>query len=305
MNGDELNDMERNMVIQYVKTQDAQMTVTLEKDALGDGGPDDPVFPVGIPNEKLSVYPNGVFVFDYSIRAIEPFVDKNVRVQFYYNHLGLHFVSRLQRTQQGYAVIIPLKLRRIGEVRSWSRDDFTAVISYSVNGRQAVELPCLPDKEFNLFEKPSWKSVEPYMQSAVQQYYERFAYDLSPKEGDDISYLISACRYITRPQETEAVEGTAKPYDIIYLDSDRILLGTRGGGEASPLRISSAYRIGLEFGVFANDFFKRVIRADITVSDIYSGKEGQRCFSCQFSEMKAEDERFLYEKFSGQKLTGR
>lgn len=304
MSGDELNEMERNMVIQYVKAQDAQMTVTLEKGVSKDGAVGDPVFPVGIPNEKLSVYPNGVFVFDYSIRAMEPFVDKNVRVQFYYNHLGLHFVSRLQRTQQGYAVIVPLKLRRIGEVRSWSRDDFTAVISYSVNGRQAVELPCLPDKEFDLFSKPSWNSVEPYMQSAVQQYYERFSYDLSPREGEDISFLISVCRYIARPQETEAVEGTAKPYDIIFLDTSRIILGTRGG-EASPLKVSSAYRIVLEFGVFANDFFKRVIRADITVSDIYSGKDGQRCFSCSFSGMKAEDERFLYEKFSGQKLTGK
>ena len=185
MNSDELNEMERNMVIQYVKTQDAQMTVILEKDAFKEDGQEGPVFPVGIPNEKLSVYPNGVFVFDYSVRAMEPFVDKNVRVQFYYNHLGLHFVSRLQRTQQGYAVIVPLKLRRIGEVRSWSRDDFSAIISYTVKGRQTVSLPCQPDKGFDLFTKPSWNSVEPYMQSAVQQYYERFAYDLSPRKGEE------------------------------------------------------------------------------------------------------------------------
>ncbi len=298
----ELNEMERNMVLQYVKTQDAQMTVCLEQGAFGDG--DALVFPIGIPNEKLSVYPNGVFVFDYSIRAIEDFVDRNVRVQFYYNHLGLHFVSRLQRTQQGYAVIVPLKLHRIGEVRTYSKDDFKAVVSYTVKGRQAVELPCLPDRDFDLFAKPTWKSVESYMQSAVQQYYERFSYDLGAKDGQDISYLISVCRYITRPQETEAVEGTVKPYDIIYLDSERVILGTRSG-EASPLKISSSYRMEFEFGIFASDFFKRNIKADITVSDIYSGKDGQRCFSCAFSDMKAEDVRFIYEKFSGQKFSGR
>ncbi|MBQ9538218.1 MAG: hypothetical protein IJU95_03020 [Treponema sp.] len=298
----ELNEMERNMVLQYVKSQDPQMTVALEQGSVDSG--DSPVFPIGIPGAKLSVFPNGAFVFDYSIRALEPFVDKKVRVQFYYNHLGLHFTSLLQRTQQGYAVVVPLKLHRIGEVKSYSKDDFRAVVSYTVNGRQAVELPCVPDKEFDLFSRPSWKSVESYMHSAVQQYYERFAYDLSPREGEDISYLISVCRYITRPQETESVEGTAKPYDIIYIDTSRIILGSRGG-EASLLKISSAYRIVFEFGVFANDFFKRVIRIDISVSDIYSGKDGQKCFVCIFSGMKAEDERFLYEKFSGQRMGGK
>ena len=116
--------------------------------------------------------------------------------------------------------------------------------------------------------------------------------------------MISVCRYITRPQETEAVEGTAKPYDIIYIDTSRVILGSRRG-ESSPLKLSSNYGIQMEFGVFATDFFKRVIKASVTVGDIFSGKNGQKCFSCSFNGMKAEDERFLYEKFSGQKLTGR
>ncbi len=299
--GNELNAMERNMVLQYVKTQDAQMTLALEQAPFQkDGGPSDLVFPVGIPNEKLSVFPNGVFVFDYSIRAIEAFVDKNVRVQFYYNHLGLQFVSRLQKTQQGYAVVVPLQLKRIGEIRSYSKDDFTGVISYIVKGQKSVELPCLPNREFDLFSKPNWKLVEPYLQSTVQQYYERFAYDLGASGNEDISYLISVCRYISRPQETEAVEGTAKPYDIIFIDSKKIILGSKDG-EASPLQLSSSYQMKLEFGVFATDFFKRNIRSDVTISDLYSGKFGQRCFVCNFSNMKEEDIRFLFEKFSGQK----
>lgn len=296
----ELNEMERNMVLQYVKTQDPQMTVALESGGTDDGA--GPSFPIGIPNEKLSVYPNGVFVFDYSIRAMEPLVEKNVRVQFYYNHVGLNFVSRVQRTQQGYAVIVPLKLQRIGEIRSYSRDDFKAVLYYAVKGQKSVELPCLPNREFDLFSRPSWKSVEPYVQSSVQQYYERFSYDLG-KRDEDVSYLISVCRYITKPQETEAVEGTAKPYDIIYIDTARIILGCRNG-DSSPLKLSSGYGIRLEFGVFATDFFKRIIRVDVSVSDIFSGKNGQKCFSCGFTGMKAEDERFLYEKFSGQKFSG-
>ncbi|MBP5157489.1 MAG: hypothetical protein ILP18_06435 [Treponema sp.] len=297
----ELNEMERNMVLQYVKSQDPQMTVALESGGSQDGT--GPSFPIGISCDKLSVYPNGVFVFDYSIRAIEPLVEKTVRVQFYYNHVGLNFVSRVQRTQQGYAVVVPLKLQRIGEIRSYSKDDFKAVLSYAVKGQKSVELPCLPDREFDLFSRPSWKSVEPYIQSSVQQYYERFSYDLG-KQDEDISYLISVCRYITRPQETEAVEGTAKPYDIIYIDTSRVILGSRRG-ESSPLKLSSNYGIQMEFGVFATDFFKRVIKASVTVGDIFSGKNGQKCFSCSFNGMKAEDERFLYEKFSGQKLTGR
>ena len=136
----ELNEMERNMILQYVKSQDPQMTVALESGGSQDGT--GPSFPIGIPCDKLSVYPNGVFVFDYSIRAIEPLVEKTVRVQFYYNHVGLNFVSRVQRTQQGYAVVVPLKLQRIGEIRSYSKDDFKAVLSYAVKGQKSVELPC-------------------------------------------------------------------------------------------------------------------------------------------------------------------
>ncbi len=302
--GDELNAMERNMVLQYVKTQDAQMTVALEQaDFQQEQGTGKSVFPVGIPDEQLSVFPNGVFVFDYAIRALEAFVDKNVRVQFYYNHIGLHFVSRLQRTQQGYAVIVPLKLMRIGEVRSYSRDDFSAVISYAVKGQKSVDLPCLPDRDFDLFSKPSWKSVEPYLQSAVQQYYERFAYDLGATGQEDLTFLIPVCRYISRPQETEAVEGRANPYDIIYIDHSRIIFGTKSG-ETSPLKVSAAYTVKLEFGIFATEFFKRTIRSGVTVSDLYAGKDGQRCFVCAFSGMKTEDTRFIYEKFSGKKFEG-
>lgn len=298
--GNELNAMEREMVLQYIKNQDAQITVNLETPPCEEIVCNEAIFPVGIPTEKLSVYPNGAFVFDYSVRAIEPFVDKNVRVQFYYNHLGMYFISKLVKTVEGYAVIVPPKLHKMGDVKSYSKDNFTATISYTVQGEKDMQVLCVPDKNYDLFSKPKWKNVESYLQSAMQQYYERFVYDLSPSETDDISYLISVCRYITKPVEIEPVEGTAKPFSIIYIDTNRIVLACTGE-PALPLKNSSEYKLNLQFEIFATDFFKRSIETNLEITDIYSGKNKQRCFVCKISNLQSEDERFIFEKFSGKK----
>ncbi len=298
---DELTAMERSVVLQNVKSQDAQLTVGLENKNYTSVGVQKAVFPVGIPDDRFQVWGNGIFTFDYGMRAIEEFVGKKVRVQFYYNHLGLYFVSYLTKTPQGYAVVVPPDVKRIPEPELISSCDFCAKVSYKSAGKEDVEINCRQDRNFNIFSKPEWGTIEPSLQSTIQKHYERFVYELNPDDSEDISYLIPVCRYLARPIDKERVEGTAKPFDILYMDPKKIILGCESE-KVSGLKLDAKYNFAISFAISTSEWIKRTVKTKIIASSVLAGDDFRRCFVCEFDDMKMEDMRYICEKFEVKKF---
>lgn len=294
----ELNSMERGIVLQHLHDNPVPITVSLERgESSAADVPAAALFPVVVPADKAEILDDGIMVLSKSIRTIKPFVNQQVRVQFYFQHLGLYFSSRLVKNPRGYALAVPAQLRKLEDVRAAGVFPFTAQISYNARGKQPVSIPCVPAEGYDLFAPPRWDSIAPSLQSVAQELFERYVYELNAVDSQGVTYLIQVCRYLTERSELHAVEGVARPLDIVYIDMQMIIVGSR---EQDPgLQLEADYGLILECRAGSSASFRRRIVLDCTVSDVYlHDAQKSRCYVCTFRNLKREDERFLSEYLS-------
>ncbi|HBG66878.1 MAG TPA: hypothetical protein DDW78_10455 [Treponema sp.] len=297
---DELNSMERGIVLQHLRDNPVPLTMSLERedeDASAAGIPPAALFPVLIPAGKAEVFDDGIVVLSKGIRSIKPFVNQQVRIQFYFQHLGLCFTAKLVKSQRGYALAVPSQLRKLSDSRAADDVPFSAQISYTVQGSH-VSLPCLPASGYDLLGRPGWDSIKPGVQSVAQELFERYVYELHAVDSESVTYLISVCRYLTEQPELHAVEGLARPLEIIYIDTSMLIVGSREQDQG--LQLEADYGLLLEFKTGSNASFRRKLSLGCTVSDVYLHEaQRSRCYVCALKELKREDERFLSEYLAG------
>lgn len=284
-----LNTIERSIVLDYMKENATPVTVTIhEKDSTQ-------VFPVVVNASDVYVAGEETLRMSNNVRNLLPMVGKSVKISFYYNHVGLYFINTLVENQYGYFIEVPQKLMRVAARKVVPKNAMTAVISYSAHGNKSVSIEAYPKKDYVLFSVPKWNSVEAALQSTAQDLFERFAYRIEIHENDDISFLISVSRYLCQRLLTVAVEGTAEPLDIIYIDTEKIVFGCMN--QLDSLKVGNEYKLCLKFPIGASPILRRTITVGIIVADTYENAEGDiQCFLCNFKGMKAEDFRFLQEK---------
>ncbi len=284
-----LNTIERSIVLDYMKETATPVTVTVhEKDSLQ-------VFPVVVNASDVYVAGEETLRLSNTVKNLSPFVGKHVRVSFYYNHVGLYFINTLVENQYGYFIDVPKKLMRVGKRKTTAKPALSAVISYAARGNKNISISAYPKKEYTLFAVPQWNSVEAALQSTAQDFFERFAYRMEIQENDDISFLISVSRYLCQRLLTVAVEGTAEPLDIIYVDTSKIVFGCMN--QLDSLKVGNEYKLRLVFPIGASPILKRTVQVCITVVDTYANAEGDiQCFLCHFKNMQVEDRRFLQEQ---------
>ncbi|MCR5764267.1 MAG: hypothetical protein K6G00_12880 [Treponema sp.] len=288
---DGLNTIERSIVLDYMKENAIPITVTVhEKDSAQ-------VFPIVINASDVYVAGEETLRMSNTVKNLTPFVGKSVKVSFYYNHVGLYFINRLVENPYGYFIDVPKQLLRVPSRKNVKKTSMKAVISYKARGNKNISLEAFPKREYVLFAAPKWNSVEAALQSTAQELFERFAYRMEIHENDDISFLISVSRYLCQRLLTVAVEGTAEPLDIIYIDSSKVVFGCMN--QIDSLKVGNEYLLSLQFPIGESPILKRTVHVEMTVAETYANAEGDiQCFLCQFNGMKREDLRFLQEKQS-------
>ena len=294
---DELDGIERDIILKEMQIRPMPITVHLGDTSAGT------MFPIGVGADKVKVSDEGVLLVSSAAKGLRPLVGRPIRVQFYYNHLGLFFISILGESAFGYSIEVPPRLYKVQREKKEKEDySFTASISYKAKGKEDISLSAFPHSAYNLLVKPSWQSIEPSLQSAAQVYYERYVFNLPIRPHDDISYLISICRYVSQQVTPPAVEGTIKPFDIIYIDETKIVLGCIE--QDALLQLDADYSLKLHFVLGQSALLKRMISIQMTITDMYtSGDRRVKCLVGSYSAIKQEDARFLHEKFCGTKFT--
>ena len=119
METSKLTGIERELVLQYLIDGNVPVTVTPidEDESDGDDEKVKPataaLFPIAIKAEQLKVLEQGIILLTNPPQNVRDFIDKKVRVEFYFNRLGLYFETKIKQIKAGLALVIPSSINRI------------------------------------------------------------------------------------------------------------------------------------------------------------------------------------------------
>ena len=110
MKNEKLTGIERELVLQYLIDGNVPVTVTpveSENDADTIHSVPSQIFPVVIKGENVKVSKSGEISLKNLPESAVSFKSKNVKVEFYFNRVGLFFITQVKSVKAGLALVIP------------------------------------------------------------------------------------------------------------------------------------------------------------------------------------------------------
>lgn len=299
-----LSGIERELVLQYLIDGNVPVTISTvspkkdeESDSFELRPMDSAVFPVALKAENVSVLKEGIILLKNPPKSVNSFIEKNIRVEFYFNRVGLFFETKMKLIKAGPAIVIPASIERMEDSECEEKYDFTAKLYFSEENN--ISFDCVPAKNFLLFSRPVWSSILLEKQVKAKKYLESFV-DIAKKNGKAGNgiQLVNICRYFVEDRAVlvQSVQGRVLPFDILFIDHNRIVLGYEKN-DSFDFTEGGEYQIQMSFVLRENHFINRTIKALLRVDVIYSDEEKKRFASdCSFCDLQYEDQRYLYER---------
>lgn len=296
-----LSGIERELVLQYLIDGNVPVTITPELEPSEDEIKplDSAVVPVAFKAEKISVLKEGIILLEDAPESILKCIEKNVRVEFYFNRIGLYFITVLKSVSSGPALVIPEVINRIPDVLTVKKYDFSASLVLAVENTGKTGFPCVPAEDFELFQRPVWSSIAEEKQQRAKTLLEQYVKEakVKHKAGNGLQ-LINICRYMVQEkvQRVEAVQGRVKPFDILFVNHERIVLGFEKN-EAFELSENAEYPVEMAFALKESPAVVRKVFVTCKVDNLYESEDGlKNSADCSYTMLQEEDLRFLYEK---------
>lgn len=309
MESNSLTGIERELVLQYLIDGNVPVTITpIEEISKGENKDKikpttSAIFPIALKGEQIKVLEQGIILLTNPPKSVQNFQTKNVRVEFYFNRLGLYFNTELKEIKNGLAFVIPSAINRIEEFEKERPLDFSATIFYSCNEKNDIHINCYPLENYRLFSKPIWNDVPEELQHKAKSYLEKFIVHARKQgtAGNGLQ-LIPVCRYLVEAKEKiKSLEGRVEPLDIIYADYERIVFASRTSN--IHLEVGGEYALEFTFPIESNVIKNRKLFLTCAVEALYQNDE--KSFTtvvCRYTSIKEEDIRFLYEKTTNKKF---
>ncbi len=299
-----LTGIERELVLQYLIDGNVPVTLTPIEDETSSESDEiiksltSQIFPVAIKGEHMKVQKDGEILLENAPQSVANFANKLVRVEFYFNRVGLYFSSLVKETKKGLSIVIPDKIERILDVEDDKQYDFSANIYFECKTRKELNLKCVPDDSIELFTRPAWKIIPLEKQKEAKELLEVFVEQAkSEKNAGNGIQLIPVCKYLTSPlvNTVEALQDRIKPLSILFVDHERLVLGMET--KACTFFPTEEYGVKLSFSIKAGPISTRDIFVTCVVNKIYRSRDGLlSCVDFRYTTMQEEDMRFLYEK---------
>lgn len=297
-----LSGIERSLVVQYLTDGNVPVTLTPVEDSLGNDeiirSLTSQIFPVAIKGDKVQVSNKGEILLEDPPDAARRFLNKTVKVEFYFNRVGLYFHSKVQENDDGLALSIPPVIDRILETVEEKNYDFSALIYFECKTKKELSIRCVPDESVELFVRPAWKIIPLENQKSAKQLLEQFVEDAKVEKnaGNGIQ-LVPVCKYLTepKPERVEAMQDRPEEPSILFVDHERLVLGMTS--KACTFFKGEEYGIKLIFSIKKGPVLTRDIFVTGDVNKIYRSTDGTlSCVDFKYTTMQEEDLRFLYEK---------
>lgn len=299
----QLTGIERDLVLQYLIDGNVPVTLTPIEDENSDDEEiikslTSQIFPIAIKGEHLKVKKDGSILLENPPQSVINFANKKVKVEFYFNRVGLYFISDVTESKKGLKLAIPENINRILDVVEETNYDFSALIYFECKTRKDLNLKCVPSEDIELFTRPVWKLIPLENQKKAKELLEYFVEQAKVEKnaGNGIQ-LIPICKYLTdnHVKVMEAMENRVKPLSILFVDHERLVLGMESN--LCTFFQSEEYGVKLSFSIKNGPIQSRDIYVTCIVNKIYRSSDGlQSCVDFRYTTMQEEDMRFLYEK---------
>ena len=304
MDKEKLSGIERELVLQYLMDGNVPVTLTPvneEKASESNEGIHplaSQIFPVALKPEHIKVQKNGKIHLENPPQSVVGFAGKTVRVEFYFNRVGLYFSSLVDKDKKGLYILVPESLNRIKDVEEKTDYDFSAILYFEVNSKKDINTQCVPWEKEVLFSRPVWKSIPLDNQKKAKEYLEQFVEKakIQKNAGNGIQ-LIPVCNYLTFEGEkkVQAIENRVMPLAILYVDHERIVLGSENAMD--NYEVGHEYGLKLCFSIKNSPILSRDIFVTCVVNNVYTDEGGKRkCMDFVYTTLQEEDLRYLYEK---------
>ena len=297
-----LTGIERELVLQYLIDGNVPVTLTPVEENLENKDVihslTSQIFPVALKGDQVKVHKNGLILLENPPQAVVNFANKTVKVEFYFNRVGLYFISQVKETREGLSLVIPEQIERIIDVTEEKEYSFSAIIYFECKTRKDLNIKCVPYENLELFTRPAWKIIPLENQRAAKELLEDFvkAAKVEKNAGNGIQ-LIPVCKYLTEPKKAavEAMEGRTKPLSILFVDHERLVLGMES--DYCTFFQNDEYGFKLSFYIEKSPILTRDVYVTGAVNKIYRSRDGKlSCVDFRYTSMQEEDLRFLYEK---------
>ncbi|MBR1640505.1 MAG: hypothetical protein IJ688_14080 [Treponema sp.] len=297
-----LTGIERTLVVQYLTDGNVPVTLTPIEDSLNSDeiihSLTSQIFPVAIKGEQVQISHKGEIVLENPPQAIKKFANKNVKVEFYFNRVGLYFISKVRDEEEGLVISIPPVIDRILDTVEEKKYDFSALIYFECKTKKELNIKCIPDTGLELFVRPAWKIIPLENQKSAKALLESFVEEakIEKNAGNGIQ-LVPVCKYLTEPkaERVEAMQDRPEEPSILFVDHERLVLGMTS--KACTFFKNEEYGIKLIFSIKKGPILTRDIFVTGIVNKIYRSTDGNlSCVDFKYTTMQEEDLRFLYEK---------
>jgi len=300
-----LSGIERQLVLEYLVDGNVPVTVTPLDKIIDSKNPDEVpgvssgIFPVAIRSEQVDVIKQGIILLKNPSESVNSFAGKDVKVQFYFNKLGLYFISQMKQVSAGLALVIPDEICKVEEISAPKENKYSAVLYFEAGEKkQQVNILCDFDKNYPLFVTPKWSDVKEDDQVKVKEYLEN-AVMTSKSSGKSVGnglLLIPVCNFLaTNKKESSSVEGRAGRTKIIYIDHERIVFAANKDDMLVGLDTEYAMKISFPLDR-AGPIKERSVYVLFTADQVFESEDKSNiCAVCHYTSIKEEDIRFLYE----------
>ncbi len=301
MENQKLSGIERELVLQYLMDGNVPVTITPIASEKAESlntihSVDSQIFPVAIMPEKITVEKSGKIYLENPPKNLNTAFD-SVRVEFYFNKVGLFFNSKLTTEGDKLVLLLPNEIDRIKDVEEESKYDFSAILYFEYLGKKEINETCVPWNEQELFNRPMWKSIPLENQKEAKTFLESFvAEGKTHKNIGNGLQLIPICNYLTYKDniKVEAVQDRKKKLQILYVDHERIVFGVDNN---SDYKEGTEFGLKLCFSIKNSPIISRDVFVTFVINKIYKNEtNNKRCLDCVYTTIQEEDLRFLYEK---------
>ena len=299
-----LTGIERTLVVQYLTDGNVPVTLTPVDESLNSDeiihSLTSQIFPLAIKGDQVKISHKGEIVLANPPQAAKRFANRTVRVEFYFNRVGLYFISKVQESDEDESLIltIPPVIERIIDTVEEKDYDFSALIYFECKTKKELNIRCVPDEQIELFVRPAWKIIPLENQQSAKSLLETFVEEAKVEKnaGNGIQ-LVPVCKYLTepKPERVEAMQDRAEDISILFVDHERLVLGMTS--KACTFFKNEEYGIKLIFSIKKGPILTRDIYVTGIVNKIYRSTDGLlSCVDFKYTTMQEEDMRFLYEK---------
>ncbi|MCR4821584.1 MAG: hypothetical protein K5873_01775 [Treponema sp.] len=275
MGKNELTGIERKLVLDYLMDGNPSLwLIPIEEDLNSSPG-----------NKELSKYliqkenvrVKGEVIFFENLPGQKWIHDEEkVMVQFYFNRLGLYFLSKIQLSSSAFSLTIPSTIYKIEDKIENERNPFSATLYYEAAGIEGkslsrkTEVNCIFDPRFPLFQK------------------------------NDRTEVMNRYLLENAPEESESISGRMHPPSIIYIDGQSLVFAAR---KADMTMITGArYSLLLTFPL-SGPVKSRKVSLSFIIEEMFESYGRERlCALGKISSIQEEDLRFITDKFSSSGL---